>query len=455
MHILRTIRGTAGGFGRNQGGNFAMVFAVVAPAILMSAGYGLNMAQLYNVKSGLNQALDSAVTSTARDLTTGRIAMKDARDTVEAFLVANSSGGFASAERVTLDRLVVDSVNNTVEASASAEVAVAFPVFGTGNTQRVAVESAALYSDRSIEVVMMLDVTGSMAPDNKLRDLKRAAASAVSTFLDGQDEANPRVRVALAPFANSVNAGALAGSSVFVETEAGHRGQAPSNEDPRMIDASSAPRPDNCATERKGDYRYSDAGPQVSMVNRDLLLSEFAEQSRTRACPKIPVQPLTADAESLHDAIDGLRAEGGTAGHIGIQWSWYLLSPEWKSVLDRKAHPAGYRRNVAKYAILMTDGEFNLSYADASGVSKVYDDRGKAAPRDAAKKLCAEMRGKGIEIFTIGFKLRERNAKETMRDCASPDSGSVRHYFETESGAELTAAYQEIAANIERLAITR
>src|SRR5690606_29047815 len=104
---------------------------------------------------------------------------------------------------------------------------------------------------------------------------------------------------------------------------------------------------------------------------------------------------------------------------------------------------------------LMTDGEFNLSFFDAGNVDDVYDGRGKRATRDAANRLCREMRGDGIEIFTIGFKLDNSAAKETMAACASPDRSSVRHYFETATGEELDQAFQEIARNIERLALTR
>ncbi|TGS86818.1 VWA domain-containing protein, partial [bacterium M00.F.Ca.ET.177.01.1.1] len=95
---------------------------------------------------------------------------------------------------------------------------------------------------------MMLDVTGSMA-GQKIKDLRAAASNAVDSFLTGQNAANPRVRVAIVPYANSVNAGPLAASTVFVETKASERKQAPGNDDPKYVSAST--RPDSCATERK------------------------------------------------------------------------------------------------------------------------------------------------------------------------------------------------------------
>jgi hypothetical protein len=112
-------------------------------------------------------------------------------------------------------------------------------------------------------------------------------------------------------------------------------------------------------------------------------------------------------------------------------------------------------KKVAKFAILMTDGEFNLSYFDASSVDQVYNDAGKEPTRTAAKTLCGAMRNKGIEIFTIGFDLTEKNAKATLQDCASPDTGSIKHFYQVASGTELNDAFQAIARNIENLAVTK
>ena len=74
--------------------------------------------------------------------------------------------------------------------------------------------------------------------------------------------------------------------------------------------------------------------------------------------------------------------------------------------------------------------------------------------RNKAETLCDAMKKDGIEIFTVGFKLQEAGAKAVLGDCASPDKASVQHYYETSSGAELSAAFLKIARNIENLALT-
>jgi len=446
-------------FANDRSGNFTLMAAVSMSVLLLAMGFGINVAQSLNVKSSLQSALDAAVTSTARDLTTGTIEEKDARTTVEAFLKANSTSRFSTNDHFVLDNLVIDKTARTITATAHANVVLAFPLFNIDDP-RVGSESAAVYSDRKIEVAMMLDLTGSMKKDkdgDKLGDLQTAAKRAVKALLD--KNVNDRVRVALVPYANSVNVGAaIAEKAVYIEKNKEDRGRVVSNVDPKNV--TSRNRVDSCATERKGTtYDYTDHGPDVAMVNRDFFLTEFAggynTYSPSRTCPAAVMVPLTADLKTLTDTIEKFVADGGTGGHIGVQWAWYMLSDKWKNVLPASAAPGPYRSNgVAKYAILMTDGEFNLNFSGAATVQEVYGTGAAERSIPHATRLCAEMRKAGIEVFTIGFKLPD-SARKLMRDCATPDSGGIKHFYDTSSGPELDQAFQQIVNNIEALALTK
>lgn len=449
-------------FAGDRRGNFGLAIAGVSAILLGAVGYSVNIAQMTNAKSVLAQALDAAVTSTARDLTTGTISTKDAPKVVAGFLAANSQTGFLKGTNVVLSDLKVDSTARTVEASASVDLPLAFPLFGGSGTRHISVSSASLYSDRKIEVAMILDVTGSME-GAKLTALKQAASDAVDRILANQNRAGNRIRIALVPYSNSVNVGPLAASSVFVEQKAADRKQAPASTAPILASASA--RPDNCATERKGSYAFSDAGPDVSMVNRDYQLSTFATKASTITCPDAAMMPLTADGAALKKRIDSFEAKGGTAGQIGVQWGWYMLSPSWKSVLTSAQQPGAYdARKTGKIAILMTDGAFNLEYAGAKTVAsdKVYGEvYGDGAPKTRsiarAKDLCSQMKRAGIEIFTVGFQLAKEgpDATKLMADCATPQTGSTKYFYQAATGEDLNAAFQAIAGNIERLALTK
>ena len=146
--------------------------------------------------------------------------------------------------------------------------------------------------------------------------------------------------------------------------------------------------------------------PMMAKVNRDYRL-EF--------CPAAALKPLSADVKALKKTIASFKADGHTGGHMGIQWSWYMLSPKWQNVLPKASQPQEHdTKKVAKYAILMTDGEFNTAFA---GVAKNGDTTNQAAlSRSHAERLCSEMRKDGIEIFTVGFMLKEAGAKGVLKN---------------------------------------
>ncbi len=434
--------GVAARFTRNESGNFALVFAATSTVLAMAVGMAVNFAQLSAARSNLLNALDSAVVSTARDITTGLIKEKDAPKSVLAFLKANTRDGIAFADSLNLDDIRLDKIARQVLATASVDVPLAFPVFTTASTQRVTVDSAAVYSDRTIEVAMMLDITGSMS-GQKIKDLKTAASNAVETFLAGNAGVVPRVRVAIVPYADSVNVGELA-IGVYGEKKF-TTGEPPALDPLVLASAVAHSNKDTCATDRKGSNAYTDASPLIAMVNRDYRLNY---------CPKAELQPLTTDKAKLLDTIADFKANGYTGGGIGVQWTRYMLSPDWASVLPASSTPAPYKqKKSAKYAILMTDGEFNTAFADVADEAKVHQQDTKSA--NNARRHCTEMKKDGIEIFTIGFKLDQPAAKNVLKSCASPDKSAVAHYYEASSGAELDAAFREIAANIERLALVK
>ena len=167
--------------------------------------------------------------------------------------------------------------------------------------------------------------------------------------------------------------------------------------------------------------------------------------------------PLTANTTALKNQIKDYSIAGYTGGGTGVQWSYYMLSPKWRDTIRNAGlgdGPADHDpKEVAKIAILMTDGEFNTVHADVPSDRSVRNQASKA--RANAEAICGRMKADGIEIFTIGFKLPNAAARNVMKNCASPDTGTLKHYYETSSGTELNDAFMTIARNIEALALTQ
>jgi Flp pilus assembly protein TadG len=465
--LKATIQNGTAGFAQDHQGNFAVASALLAPLMVLSAGFAVNIAHLHNTRSSMTQALDVALTSTTRDVISKGMSKQAATVSMENYLAANGNVGLSEANRLQLTELDIDRTSRTVTAQLKSDVRMPFALFGMAATYPVTVDAKTGYTDRPIEVAMMLDLTGSMnetgtplangKKQTKLDNLRTAATQAVGDLL-GRNAPGmaPRVRVALIPYSQGVNTGDLSDAN-YVEDASGRISDAPigldeldlaKNKLVKAILKLLKPLNDDCTTERKRAsgsgtvIDLSDDAPGDAMVNRDDRLGK-------NTCPRSTVVPLTADADKLLDEIKRFNGVGATAGHIGVQWTRYLLSPKWSGFLRQEAGnqaaPAPYSNSptaVRKVAILLTDGEFNTQFAEG-GSSASF-----------AKAHCEAMKA-NVEVFTIGFMLDDRDARATMQACASPDvAGAVRHYYEASNAQELQAAFRAITANTEVVRLT-
>ena len=183
----------------------------------------------------------------------------------------------------------------------------------------------------------------------------------------------------------------------------------------------------SCVTERIGADAYTDG---ADLKNNPVL-------DMVDVCPTAEAVPLTSDAAKLKQAIANLSVSGLTAGHIGLGWGWYALSPNLASQLWPNAQPpANYDDDVLKVLVLMTDGEFNLDYS-GTGSS------------EQALSLCTAIKEKGVIIYTVGFQAPP--AADTMLQKCASNAGT---YFDADSGTALKEAFQRIAAETAALRLS-
>ncbi len=451
MSLIRRLKNTVSNFAADRSGQYSIIFALCSGVLMISVGLSVDYARIISAKSQLTSALDAAVTSTARDITRGKVDKKEATKRVQAFLEANLDGKRLTPENVHLTDVTLDPVTNKLSASARADVDMMFPVMNNPKVQPVNVKIGALYSERKVEVSMVLDVTGSMmkkGSSDKIGDLKIAAKSAVKAFLENGSE---NTRVAITPWAMGVNVG---------------NGEIRKH----LLDVNGKPAADNCATERRGAQMFSDASPVSAKLTGSNEMKHFNVWTNKEEvwgkpdwkCPSVALQPLTKDKALLNSMIDKLSAKGGTAGQIGLQFGWYMVSPNWKSVLPVKSEPVAYNTAGSdKYIILMTDGLFN---SEASGLSNdaitPYPGVAQKSGR-LAMKYCSAIKDRGVKLYTIGFDLKnaggaayEAEAIKTLSDCASTPVGGEQTFYNADNGDELKKAFDDIARRIQSLTLT-
>lgn len=391
-------------FGANERGAAAMIFALMAVVLVVLAGLALDLQRGVGADSRLQASLDASALAAAKALEDSSLSDGDITAIAEQAFAVNLASGASDLECQQLS-VRIDRASGQVFTHADCNLPTTVGGLVQVNSISVKEASTARAATTKLDVAMMLDVSGSMKGD-KLRDLKDAASDAIDMLIN--DRTGERVRVGFNTYSTSVNAGAYLTSVVD-----------PSGRGPRT----------SCVSERTGSWAWRDEAP-----GRDRWLGTDAS-----SCPASSIEPLTGDAGRLKREIAKFRADGMTAGHIGVAWAWYLISPEWASVWPAASRPHDYGApHTKKAVILMTDGEFNTEYARGQGNSAAQ-----------AKKLCRKMRDEGIIVYAVAFEAPWQ-AKRTLEDCA----GGEGRYFEAENGEELKAAYRAIASQLSNLALT-
>ena len=225
-----------------------------------------------------------------------------------------------------------------------------------------------------------------------------------------------------------------------------------------------------CVSERTGPQAFTDAAPSLlNLVGPNYPPPPVANNP----CPSNSITPLTNDKTVLKGQIDLLQAAGSTAGHIGVAWGWYLLSPNWGYLWPSASQPAPYSDLalldargdplLRKIVILMTDGDFNTAYCQGvisqdstSGSGSDADHINCVAPNGSSfnqsESLCTNMKATGILVYTIGFNIGTgpSSARDLMTRCAT----DTPYAFLASTGDDLRQVFRDIATRIASLRLT-
>lgn len=194
-------------FSRDESGAVIILIGLTIVVLALFAGIAIDAARGYLLKSKLTGALDAAGLAGGRVMDLP-VAQRDAD--INAYFRANFPPGFMDATVAPLE--ITD--NGTATDAATELTVVASASVGTTlmrligqDTMTVGAKTVIRRNVRGLEVMMVLDNTGSMcSPCTKLEDMRSAALSLVN-ILYGSNESIPNLWVGLVPFVHSVNVG--------------------------------------------------------------------------------------------------------------------------------------------------------------------------------------------------------------------------------------------------------
>ena len=401
-------------FVRSTGGSIGMIFGIFLIPALGIMGMGMDFSTAVSARSNIQSIADAAALAAGREFQiSGDVAAAEAK--AESFFNAGVASLVGAGSRFTIPspNITVDPVEGTMKIVINGVMQTGLLQVLGFNEIALGAESEAVLAmgggDQDLEVAMMLDVTGSMG-GSKISDMKLAAKDLVE-ILVANNQTEHTSRIALAPFSRAVKAG-----SYF---------NAVTGDDPVSSNKT-------CITERIGAEKFSDATPGAG---------QYVEKYSGSYCkPTASIVPLSSNKALLNSTIDSFSATGATAGHLGTAWAWYLVSPNWNSIWPAASQAAQYgAENVIKAVILMTDGQYNTQYS-SNGSSQFQ-----------ARKICDNIKGENVVVYTVGFALTNSSAIQTMQHCASTES----HYYLAENGDELRLAFRDIAFKLAQLRLSK
>ncbi len=499
--MRRRFAATKGGdalkrFFSDRSGNYGVLMAVATLPLLLAVGLAVDYSRWVSAHRHLQEMADAASLALAASTEKNEDKLRILADDM-----VHASHSQGRVDQVAIASLTVN--DDQVDLRLRGNVHPYFMSLANITTLDVGASALAVRAvTGSVEMALVLDNTWSMSEKDgkgvsKIDTLKLAAGSLVEELLADK---GAKVRIGLVPYADYVNVGTTNRNASWLDvpsdydiarieptcemkmvTESTCLQYAPKTTCTRYVDgvaetyscggACISPGPDKlvekkvctggrsaahyrwygCVGSRKvGGSRLDDGSPSVRYPG-------YVETSQR--CLN-PIVPLTEDKATLTKAIDGMIINIGgykpyTYIPAGLIWGQNLLSPT-----EPFTQATAYDKNNAaprKVAVLMTDGDNTLKFRASDGRHVGLSSNVTQAAKQVAETnedtaaICAYMKSRTIEIFTVAFMVDNADAKALLEGCAS----DKEHYFDASDSQKLVDAFSGIARSLRQVRLAR
>ncbi len=423
-------------------GNVGLLFGLALVPLIALGGAGVDIARYETIRVELQDGLDRGVLAAA-SLTQTREAKAVLQDYLKNLSYANE---------VVLDFDRQAGLNQRiVKASASYTIDTAFIKLVGVDKLTVSAVSTAQEAKQNIEMSLMLDMSGSMNDNNRIKNLRTAAKAFIDQMLT--KEARDYTTISIVPYAGQVNIGAAVYDKLGGKRSHSYTSCFELGEETKDYGA--------------GPLKFASASqvPHFTHWNYNTL------PKQPWWCPleSTSITYLSNDADALKAKIDALQMHDGTGTQNAMQWGYTLLNPASKSVItaaiatgkmDSKFadRPAAFNDDdTMKVIVLMTDGAITEQYRPNDYKRDPFlppsNKQISSASTNAARlaSVCTQAKANGIMVFTIGFEVnKSSDAIKQMTNCAT----SSAHYYPT-SGSNITDTFKSISISIKKLRLTQ
>ncbi|WP_169738471.1 TadE/TadG family type IV pilus assembly protein [Afifella pfennigii] len=495
---------------RSEDGALLPLIGLASVALIGTVGLAIDIGRAQLVHAKLLNAADAGGLAAGAKLNSSSV-----QDDVDTYVRANFPTGYASSQ-VTSVTATVNASETTINVSAVAQMPTTFmQLFGI-DTLDVRATSEITRETGGLEVVMVLDNTGSMR-GYKLTALKSAANELVDILFG--DDSPDHLYMGLVPFAQTVNIGSGKKSWLNVDvtdqsaidyaqsegyewngcvearTLSGRdvTDDPPSTEsfspfywrDPDDLSSGYSDQSYNnwASTEATGHYerqctlyfwgrcwRYENVW--VEDGEERTYNTPFSDTFGPNKSCLQAVTPLTASKSAISNAIDAMKVESDWYTHIpmGAVWGWRMLSPNWRGLwggeMDTNNLPLDYNNDLMdKAAIIMTDGDNTMPGRMADDVwtytaygtlpeGRLGTTNGNAAEGEMDDRL-EEVCTSMKNVGIIVYTIAFGNPGNSTKAMMRRCASQNDFFFDSPSSADLSEAFREIGDSLSNLRVSR
>lgn len=465
-------RNIKGFFAEKENGTVLALFAILLFPLMVLAAMAVELSRQTYINTQLAYACDAAAIAGAR------YSLADVQANATRIFRANYSPLISSNLSVE-PTVSLSSDNKYVSVSAVASMPSSFGGITNVLSLRVSGFSQVRRDIDNIEVALVLDVTKSMEENNKFAGLKTAAKGLVNAIYENNVTLE-NTAISIIPFASAVNVGVENKSwlkdmtSTTFPSQVAWRGCVAAADIKAIMDNDDPP------SERKwpvyfvpttyGLYGNNSADNDWRLNNNGTItvMSGVDDVGPNKGCIQ-PLLPLTNNRDTLLAKINGLTlavGSAGTFGNLGIVWGWNTISGRWTDQWPASSiQPKPYSTSTQKSIVIVTDGENSWgSYTRPStgafsaygrpsegklGITTLSQATNKINARVA--DLCTKMKTKGIQVFTVTFRVSDNTAKQLYRDCATKSEWALT----ADNSDELADQFFFIANQIKQITIVK
>lgn len=433
VNLRADLRPALRAFRREEDGAI-LVFGLIAFILmLMVGGIAVDMMRYESERVRLQGTADRAVLAAA--MMRENPANPLPREVVRSYFAAEGFGSFVAND----SDIVVNTDENgmrEVTVTPQAQLNTTFMRLSGVDQLRMPIASGASEGLAQIEfeIVMVLDVSGSMRDNNRIENMRTAAIEFVREMIPADNTGS--VAITFVPYSTEV---------IMPQGTLGY------------FTNLAPPVSGNLTNAFCIDFLTWDSvtdSLNAPMVRRNCALGDtfpFQPWEEYKSLVEMPVTPYLRTRAEAEAFINTLAPSWGTSIDLGVRTGAMFFDPTLRPIIDHlitsnqvSTHFANRPSNwnapaMFRAMVLMTDGE-NCCFHVGDSATRKPDVQTQDAD---TVRVCNALKAQGVSIYAVAFEAPPGGVA-LMQNCAS----SAGHFFNS-SGAQLVAAFRTIATHIQ------